>query len=548
MTTLNPEFLLKSAEELDQMDDERQYMMLLAARAAYARELPFGAEGFGHFYWCGTHHELPPYARDYWVPPLVDAKLHGTGVILEGFRGATKSTVIFWWVLYVLGKRPVGSTVLCRINDAAAAETGNAMAEIIEKSVAWKLVFPNVVPDQSRRWSTEGWFIKDTDVHYPTWVQQTVSDHLGEPSILTAGITSGVHIGKHPSNGWYFDDFHDEQNTRSLREMRNIVDTIEKNIIPTWTRPEGHPTLAGACTFWDDNDGYHSLLKTGLFKHVRTPIFTLDPKSDIVYQGLSHHGEHVRLAWPEAFPVERIMAIENQNPVWFPVMYLCDLGALRGTVLKKEWLNEYPVDMIDESWPVYMGVDFASSNDRLNDKERDFFAVAIGRAIPGGGLVIVDGYRGKIPASESMGKLKTLYMKYSPRVVTIGIEKWGKGETFKDLLVYSTELPISAVPWEGMAVKSKGQRYETEGGLAPMFVDGRLWIAESMLGDFREAFTNEWISWDGQQTKTGHDDCLDAVYWLAYVGQGHLAPTADRNRVKRREKKKDFLADMIHRY
>jgi hypothetical protein len=534
MEPVTKEQLEEAAKRFHAMTDEGRENALLVARATRARVLDFGAEGFGHFYWCGTRHELPPYARDRWVPKLVTAKLNSTGVILEGFRGATKSTVIFWWVLYVLGKRPVGSTVLCRINDAAAAETGNAMAEIIDKSMAWKLVFPNVIPDPQRRWSTEGWFVKDTSVDYNAWVQKTISDHLGEPSLLTAGITSGVHIGKHPSNGWYFDDFHDEQNTRSLREMQNIVDTIEKNIIPTWTRPEGHPTLAGACTFWGDNDGYHSLLKTGLFEHVRTPIFSVDPTSEIIYPGLTHKGERIRLAWPEAFPLEKIVEIEKQNPVWFPVMYLCDLESLKGSVLKADWLHTFGGE-IGENWPVYFGVDFASSDDSLKEKERDYFCLSVGKAIPGGGMVIVDGLRGRFPASESMGHIKAFASKYAGNLVTIGVEKFGAGALFKEMLIYNTDLPILPVPFEGAAIRSKGQRFQAEGGLAPMFVDGRLWLAD-VDNDFISAFRDEWVSWDGTASRTGHDDCMDAVYWMSYVASGHLIPTAERNKESRRKK------------
>jgi hypothetical protein len=546
--TLTQEELEKGAKRISELTPEGREFLFLAARAAQARELPFGAEGFAHFYWCGTKHELPPYTRDVWVPELVEAKNNGTGVLLEGFRGATKSTIIFWWVLYVTGKRPVGSTVLVRINDAAAAETGNAMAEVIEKSVAWKLCFPNVVPDPGRRWSTEGWFIKDTTVDYATWVQQTISDHLGEPSLLTAGITSGVHIGKHPSNGWYFDDFHDEQNTRSQREMKSIVDTIEKNIIPTWTRPEGHPTLAGACTFWNDKDGYHSLLATGLFKHVKTPIYYLDPTSDIIYPGITNNGAHIRLAWPEAFPVEKIVKIERQNPVWFPVMYLCDLGSLKGTVLKHEWLHEYPSDKIGDNWPVYFGVDFASSDDKLSEDERDYFALAIGKAIPGGGVVLVDGLRGKWPSGESMGHLQAFAMKY-PALSVVGIEKWGKGETFKDMLLYNTKLPILPCPLKGTPTKSKGQRYQAEGGLAPMFTDGRMWITDEP-NEFIDAFVDEWVGWDGDRSKTGNDDCLDGVYWMAYVASGHLTPTsAKEGGVKHSKKKqKDPYEALAHAY
>jgi hypothetical protein len=514
--------IVAKKEFIDSLPKDQKQAALLAAAAVQARDLPFSPEGFGFFFLCGTHHKLPPYAKNDWVPALYQAYLDHTGVLLEGFRGATKSTIIFWWVLYVQGKRPVGSTNLVRINDSAAAETGNAMAEIIENSMTWKSIFPNVVPDKSRSWSTEGWNVKDISMDYSKWIEMCIADHIGEPSILTAGITSGNHIGKHPSNGWYFDDFHDEENTRSVREMQNIVDTIEKNIIPTWNRPEGHPTLAGACTLWNDKDGYHALLRTGLFKHIKTPIFTLDPDSDIVYPGITNKGAHIRLAWPEAFPVDKIVEIERENPVWFPVMYLCDLNALKGTILKKEWLHEYPAEKIGDSWPVYFGIDFASTDDKLPNNKRDYFVLAVGKAVPGGGIVLVDGLRGKFPSSDSMGHIQAFAVKY-PSLDTIGLEKWGKGETFKDFLIYNTHLPIVPCPFQGQPVKSKGQRYEAEGGLAPLFVKGDLWISSDLPEtEFGQAFEDEWIGWDGSASKTGNDDCLDGVYWMAYIAQGHL--------------------------
>ena len=55
------------------LSKEQKDYSILVARATKADKLPFGVEGFSHFYWCGTRHELPPYARDYWVPALIEA-------------------------------------------------------------------------------------------------------------------------------------------------------------------------------------------------------------------------------------------------------------------------------------------------------------------------------------------------------------------------------------------------------------------------------------------------------------------------------------------
>lgn len=505
---------------LSQYDDQTLRLIVDAGRARRAGS-EFTERAFCDWYFILYGKELPPYARDVWTPKIFSAYRNRTGVLIEGFRGATKSSFIFAWALFVTGHNPVGSTVVIRINDTAAAETGKAMASIIADSPSWKSVFPHIVPIQSR-WSTEGYYIRDDKYEEGEWNQMCIADHLSDPSLLLAGITSGSHIGKHPSNGWYFDDFHDAENTRSAREMRNIVEIIESNLTPTWNRPEGHPVLAGACTLWDEKDGYHALMRTGLFEHVMTPIFSVDRDGDVEYEGIAHHGEKIKLAWPEAFPMDRIMGIEAQDPLHFPMNYLCDLTSAKGVALKKEWLHEFPIEKIDPSWPVYFGIDFASTEDKLRDKNRDYFALAIGRVIPGGGVALVGGFREKLSTGEAITKVKALAAMY-PTLQVVGVEKWGKGEEFKTQLLYTTNLPVLPLPLEGSAVRSKGKRYQDE--LAPMFMMSRAWIAD-VKDDFLLAFQDEWIGWDGGKSKTGHDDTLDAVYWMCVSAAGHLMPNA----------------------
>jgi hypothetical protein len=118
-----------------------------------------------------------------------------------------------------------------------------------------------------------------------------------------------------------------------------------------------------------------------------------------------------------------------------------------------------------------------------------------------------------------LAKVESLAAMYYP--VAIGVEKWGKGEEFKNQLIYSTSLPIIPLPLQGAAVRSKGQRFET--GLAYWFSNGRMWLND-VKDDFLKAFIEEWISWDGglQKSRTGHDDTLDAMYWLGEISLGHL--------------------------
>jgi hypothetical protein len=525
--------------ELDMgLTDEKFYALTSPLLAEKARKLPVSVEGFCAWYEVKFKRPVPPVVEFIWCPEYVEAFTNHTGVLVEGHRGSGKSTFLITWVEYLIGKRPVGSSQLIRINSQQAGEADEGISSTIEHNPAWRMCFPNVVPDFKKGWSITGRFVKDLDVcgeddaEYGTWSALCTSDHLAEPSFLCSGITSRDFIGKHPSNGQYYDDLHDEGNTRSAREMQEIVDIIEKNIVPTWTRPDSRPVLGVACTLWSPRDGYHALLRTGLFKHIKTPIYVLadnptiqvgdkrvEPKWIAKHPIADIDGQRVIPLWLK-YGEDYIRQLKRQNPVYFGLMYLCDLQSVQGKVLKEEWLHEFPVEKLMPTFPVYFGIDFASTEDKIREKERDYFALAVLAALPWGGSVLIDGFREHLGFFEAVERVKLFAAQY-PTLVTIGVEKWGTGEKFTQALLYSSNLPIVQFPFEGSVVRSKGQRYQAE--LAPMFVDGRLWVTD-VKRPFHEHFKQEWITWDGGKTSTGHDDCLDAVYTACGVAQAHLMP------------------------
>lgn len=527
------------AEEIKtKLSDEKFYELMAPFLSEEVKSLPVSVRGFCAWYELKFKRPVPPVVEYIWCPEYVEAFTNHAGVLVEGHRGSGKSTFLLTWVEYLTGKRPVGSSQFIRINSQQAGEADESIASTIEFNPAWSMCFPNVLPDKDKGWSISGRFVKDIAVcgenneNYGQWSAMCSSDHLAEPSFLVSGITSRDFIGKHPSNGQYYDDLHDEGNTRSAREMQEIVDIIEKNIVPTWTRPDFRPVLGVACTLWSPRDGYHALLRTGLFKHIKTPIYV--PAEDPTIQV---GDKRVKPNWIDKHPIEivdgqnvipmwmkydgdYIRQLKRQNPVYFGLMYLCDLQSVQGKVLKEEWLHEFPVEKISTTFPVYFGIDFASTEDKLKERERDYFALAVLAALPWGGSVLIDGFREHLTFFEAVERVKLFASQY-PTLVTIGVEKWGSGEKFTQALLYSSNLPIVQFPFEGAPVRSKGQRYQME--LAPMFVDGRLWVTD-VKRPFHEHFKQEWITWDGGKTITGHDDCLDAVYVACGVAQGHLMP------------------------
>ncbi|MEX1071224.1 MAG: hypothetical protein WEC37_01235, partial [Anaerolineales bacterium] len=205
----------------------------------------------------------------------------------------------------------------------------------------------------------------------------------------------------------------------------------------------------------------------------------------------------------------------------FARMYLLDLSAAEGIHLKAEWLQKVDSYTIQPTWPVVMGVDYASTADKQRHNDRDYFAVAIGRAQPSGsGIILIDGFRGHLSQAEAQDKLLELVSFY-PNTEVIGIESVGKGEEFYHSLSSHPSLPIVSMNPGG---QGKGPRFQN--AMAPLFERGWARVSD-MQSPFMQAFQREWLRWPWGY----HDDTLDATYWMLRAGQAHLPPRPGRPKI-----------------
>lgn len=502
----------KAVDLFKSLPEEQKNAALLSIRGQFARQNDT-PEGFRDFYWCIWGREPPPYAMKKWIPKLYNAHERKRGLLLKAFRGSTKSVTLETFALFQLGRTPWGSGLILQSSDKASVRTSSFMAQVIEKSKGWKACFPNVVPDKERGWGAEGYFVMDTSVERSKWAEMCYQDHGRDPSFIGLGVSSGSVVGMHPSVFLLLDDIHDQENTSSEKEIDNIKENLKANVLPTMSRPEKKkPFMTVAYTPWNENDAYAYLEATGLFDVVETPLFTEGGPDE--WNGMS-----VTWAWPGQF--EGDFATEQlrlYGTAEFARMMRLDTKLARGQNLKLEWLHIFPADRISITWPVYIGIDFASTADIIKDKDRDYFALAVGRGVPAGGVVLIDGIRERLSTGAAIEKT-IAWASMFPTLRIIGVEKWGKGEEFFNLLRGQTTLPIMPMPIKGTAVKSKGERFEKQMG--PMFEFSRAWVSDSNT-PFLNSFKNEWGSWDG--TQRGHDDTLDAVYWMLMVAMGHLVP------------------------
>jgi hypothetical protein len=375
------------------------------------------------------------------------------------------------------------------------------------------------MPDKERGWGAQGYWVKDTKYErYADWVQMTISDHLRDPSFVALGVQSGDIVGMHPSNCLILDDIIDEKVAVSAREMENVKNSLRANILPTTSRSDRKPFIGVAFTPWRDDDAYAMLYAGGKMRMVVTPVY-------VEVEGRREY------AWPEAWNDE----IADQwrrsvGSVEFARMFMCDLRLTRGVNLRLEWLHSFMMEKIDPTWPLYMGADFASTAEKVRNDKHDYFSVAWGRQLPMSGMVLEDGFREILSTGEAIEKLVALAsVRSSLRV--IGVEKWGKGEEFFNLLRANTRLPVIPLPVKGTPIRSKGERFEKQ--LAPLFEYGRFWVADAETPWLR-AFRSEWAAWP----EGDNDDTLDSVYWLAVAAQGNLIGNVNQHGNALEESKK----------
>jgi phage terminase large subunit-like protein len=471
-----------------------------------------------------------------WIQNAYEAHKQGKGLLQECHRESGKTTVFSkFFLAFRIGHEPHKVNMVIRINDDKANETTEAVANIIANDPRWKMIFPHVVPDMDKGWGAGGYEVKDERFTPEQW-SMVVTERPDMPSFVGYGWKSGSIIGSRVNGVLIIDDIHDENNTSSDRQLAAVkkfyTDTLEFCV------------MDGAWEIWNftpwlTNDLYAHAKATGEYLHSKTPVMVAAKEGD---DGATFWETDARcplsngwwkLYWPEVWGFDRIAKkYRKTGALGFARMMLLDLEATKGLHLKMEWLHEYPAKEINPSWPVIMGNDYASTADKLRDKDRDYFTLAIFRAIPGGGIVLVDGYRGKISKGEAL-EVVAGYAGIYPTLVKIGVENIGKGEEFYNDLLLTNDLNGKPMPLMSIkhGRKSKGDRFEN--WLAPRFQAGRVWVSDTPT-PFIQAFRNEWALWPNAE----HDDTLDAVYMGAFAAEGYMPSKAERTHGHRKEKQK----------
>jgi hypothetical protein len=440
----------------------------------------------------------------------------------ECFRGGTKTTTLTeGFDLYRIALEPEKSNLLIQAADDQGKKHASNIAAQIEHNPNWTMLAPHVVPDSEKGWSSTGYWVKRTDMTYGHWTALRDKD----PTMLGAGYGAAIATGSHPTGCLAIDDINNDKNTESLTMTegvnRVLTDTLLYTLVPgSWPFFNQTP--------WTEHDALALVKNSGVWRFVKTPVFEFieedeidpeRPERDVWYERFD---SWVRLAWPERWNIEELEKKHKETgAVGFARMMLLNLDLAKGHTLRAEWLGTFPHEDIDLSWPDFMGVDYASSPDRLRHKVRDNFACYWGKVSPQRRLIVVDGYTARISQQEAY-QFVIAQVQRLPRLQQIGIEAIGKGEEFMELTrMAPIYMPIFPIPSHTGLARSKGGRFEKV--LAPMFQRGDI-LLSSLLTPGLQQLHDEWVMWDGKERYT--DDALDAVYMMAKAAEGFIAVPA----------------------
>jgi hypothetical protein len=481
--------------ELKSLSDASNEEILEKVRQIVLSDTPFG---FAVFYSVMSNQVLPAHCAE-WIDELYYARNHEMGFANEAFRGSLKTTIITdYFTAYQIGLYTKNTNLFAQSNDDKASMNSKFTADLIANSNEWKLFFPHVRPDEGMGWGQKGYFVQRTDLDYGKWRRGASKD----PTLIGAGYKSSDILGMHPTGVLTIDDINDEKNTRSKRELDAAVKKWEAEIRPAAI--EGVTFEIFNFTPWVPGDVGDKVKNEKGIHHIQTPI-CLDRDIN-------------KPVWPEMYPAKTLERLRNKHsPAEWARMYLLDLEAMKGVTLRREWLHWYPHTDIKEEWPVVIGVDYASVEDVQEKKGRDYFALAVLKKVPGGGLILVDGIRAHLTQGQAEDEVVAWRDFYGSRCHLIGVEALGGGLTFYGSLLRLAKLPLRR---STVGNKSKGIRFEK--GLGPLFRRGRIYISDAPDNEFIGQFVDEWVSWSGDSDGKYPNDILDAVFHAVECARGNI--------------------------
>lgn len=470
------------ADLLDSLTPEQAgelYRQVLAARArqddvgavAAFGELVFGVQP-------AVHHRA-------WIGYVLENLR--TGIVAPPESAKTTwitKILVAWWI----GKHPLSTNGICSASDETSQKMAAAIADTIENNPRWALVFPNIVPDKGRGWSSTGYHVKDSSLEAGEWARLRYGTL--DASLMAAGVGSSSWNGVRITGFFDFDDMHDRRSKTQQKTNDDTVEFFNDTALPRATA-EAHVVVVQ--TRWNPKDviaRLKALANFRVFEHAAL---------------IRVEGEPERSYWPEQWPLERLYERQAEiTPVVFELVYQGNDRAAEGHILKAAWLHDFPFLQIKREWNRYFGIDPAI---RLREIERqdddpDRFSLNV-FADTGTRLVMEDVFAEELygPDAEELFFAKAAI--YQPRNTGLEVNGAAARKYYQALLAQMRLRGLNYVITPVTRTKAKGEYLAI---MAPYYASAQVMVSDEPTPGLAR-FRAEWLAFPGP-----HDDTLDGAY------------------------------------
>ena len=485
-------------------------------------------------YYEGKYGFAPPWQVKRWVEKIYRGHSEGLGFTLNGYRGSWKTVSISVTFLeHRIGLEPYKTNLVIRASDTTADEVTGKITATIRFHPWWKLCFPNIVPDEEARWSTNGYWVIDNSKSHEEWTELMAGSV--DPTLIGGGYTSQKINGKHPSGVCLTDDLHGLNNSFSDTERKAVVRFYTTELAKTFVRKDGKlvtwPINVGVP--WGNDDVHRTLAVSGGYLSDTIPVMKPASEDDpgaVYIDGVNEltgakYDDIVGwwvLANPNNFDVDQIKRDRGLGKFDFWQMMMMDLTSAKSGSIRH---YPYPRNEIDPAWPMVGGVDVPYDFQERYERESKLSSFSMTHLAknPRGGAVVAGGVLGHPSIKQAFDHILDAQSNFANWVYTL-CEDVGGGKVFRSaaklmyphMKILGSDLgKMVRLPGEkGGKAKNKKTRIQTE--LIPWIENGVIRISDersALLDALRDGLDN--FSELDERRADERLDALDSLYHAA---------------------------------
>jgi hypothetical protein len=316
------------------------------------------------------------------------------------------------------------------------------------------------------------------------------------------------------------DDVITPRNAHSPTLRKQALDTMDLQVA-TRLVADGQILMLG--NFNDTRDLLSVLSRRARWKTFRRPSIHLPGQPHLAPDEADLYDPELAIpAWPQNWPIERLLEEYEDTPNRFLRVHLLDEEAERGEKLKVDWINEItPLDTPLEDSRIIMFLDPAGGGE-THDLDYNNVTIAAEHS-DGANLDIIGSmdFRADLPTTiDRLGAYHDRFNRVGRGVFAIGVSKAMLDTKVREAI--TMKRPDLAALLTPIAMQgSKTERLET---LGPSSQSGYLRIESEALDALTSdpqdqgqelSFREQWRGFDGAR----HDDKLDGAYGVVRTAQ-----------------------------